>query len=202
MNPRRLSDRTAQAEPARLESRLRELNHEARILRVVRGDASPADVLGGRAERGKEPDSRYFMHSEAPPSRYSNLAPSPDAGGVHTAGIRSVGIVRDEPVHAATLALFVSALAENCGEDLLRVKGIVNVAEQPEKPAVIHGVQHVYHPPQWLERWPSGDRRTRIVFIGYVDARAWAGGLLDLLDGEVAGQLVRTRAGPFAAESY
>jgi G3E family GTPase len=50
------------------------------------------------------------------------------------------------------------------GPDLLRVKGIVNVAEY-DGPVVIHGVQHVFHPPAVLDAWPSDDRRTRIVFI-------------------------------------
>jgi G3E family GTPase len=45
------------------------------------------------------------------------------------------------------------------------VKGIVNVAELPENPLVIHGIQHVFHPPARLERWPDDDRRTRIVLI-------------------------------------
>ena len=31
--------------------------------------------------------------------------------------------------------------------------------------AVIHGVQHLIHPPGHLERWPDADRRSRIVFI-------------------------------------
>jgi Putative GTPases (G3E family) len=56
-------------------------------------------------------------------------------------------------------------LIANRGEDLLRVKGIVNVAEKPGEPCVIHGVQHVFHEPTWLEAWPSEDRRSRIVFI-------------------------------------
>ena len=50
------------------------------------------------------------------------------------------------------------------GPDLLRIKGIVNVAEI-DRPVVIHGVQHVFHPPAVLDVWPSEDRRTRIVFI-------------------------------------
>ncbi|WP_430636465.1 GTP-binding protein [Sphingomonas hankookensis] len=50
------------------------------------------------------------------------------------------------------------------GADLLRVKGIVNLAGHAA-PVVVHGVQHVFHPPVELERWPSDDRRTRMVFI-------------------------------------
>ncbi len=54
---------------------------------------------------------------------------------------------------------------ERRSAELLRVKGIVNIAECPDEPLVIHGVQHVFHPPLRLSRWPSDDRRTRIVFI-------------------------------------
>ena len=108
------------------------------------------------------------------------------AGHRHTPGIATVCLLRDRPVHAATLALFVSALAENCGGDLLRMKGIVNVAENAGQPAVIHGVQHVYHAPEWLRGWPSADQRTRIVFIGRGLRPAWLETLLDLLEAEVA----------------
>ena len=44
------------------------------------------------------------------------------------------------------------------------MKGIVNIAGE-ERPAVIHGVQHIFHPVQWLETWPDNDRRTKLVFI-------------------------------------
>jgi G3E family GTPase len=48
------------------------------------------------------------------------------------------------------------------GQDLLRVKGIVNVEGQPR---VVQGVGHVFHPPVALDRWPSEDAGTRLVFI-------------------------------------
>jgi len=50
------------------------------------------------------------------------------------------------------------------GPDLLRVKGLVNVADRAG-PLVIQGVQHIFHPPVELDAWPGDDRRTRIVFI-------------------------------------
>jgi G3E family GTPase len=34
-----------------------------------------------------------------------------------------------------------------------------------ERPVVIHGVQHLFHPPGALDAWPDSDRRSRIVFI-------------------------------------
>jgi len=45
------------------------------------------------------------------------------------------------------------------------MKGVVRISETPERPLVVHGVQHVFHPPSYLERWPDADRRTRLVFI-------------------------------------
>lgn len=49
------------------------------------------------------------------------------------------------------------------GQDVLRIKGILNL-EGFEQPAVIHGVQHIFHPPVMLDAWPSDDHRSRIVF--------------------------------------
>src|SRR5262245_43352750 len=46
----------------------------------------------------------------------------------HAADIRTYAITRERPIHAVTLTLFLEALAEHCGADLLRLKGIVNVA--------------------------------------------------------------------------
>jgi G3E family GTPase len=67
------------------------------------------------------------------------------------------------------------------GEDFLRVKGLVQQAEDPDRPLVIHGVQHLFHPPELLPAWPSAERRTRIVFITRgVDAQAM-GETLDVL---------------------
>ena len=104
----------------------------------------------------------------------------------HDADIKAYAIVRAEPIRAVALTLFLEALAEHCGADLLRLKGIVNIAESPDQPAVIHGVQHVFHPPAWLERWPSDDRRSRIVFIARRIPQRWVEVLLDAIGAEVA----------------
>ena len=113
--------------------------------------------------------------------------------GGHAAEISCFAILREEPLRAVTLTLLLEALAEHCGGDLLRLKGIVNVAESPDRPAVIHGVQHVFHPPAWLDRWPSADRRTRLVFIVRDIPQAWIEALLAALEAEVeevAGNIV------------
>ena len=91
----------------------------------------------------------------------------------HSGGITSFVIVRDDPLPRDGFYAWLDMVIAMRGEDLLRVKGIVNLAEQPEQPLVFHGVQHLYQPPVWLPAWPSADRRTRIVFITRgVDAEA------------------------------
>jgi G3E family GTPase len=99
--------------------------------------------------------------------------------------IATVSFYRDEPIHALTLTLLLQTLAEQCGANLLRLKGIVAIAEIPERPAVLHGVQHVFHPPTWLERWPSTDHRSRFVFIGRNLSRPWLEALIDVIEEEV-----------------
>src|SRR5258707_6229930 len=94
-------------------------------------------------------------------------------------------MVREAPIPAVALTLLLETLAEHCGSDLLRLKGIVNILESPGRPAVIHGVQHVFHAPAWLARWPSDDRRSRIVVIARGIPQAWIEALLDALEAEV-----------------
>ena len=83
----------------------------------------------------------------------------------HGDDIQAYSLILDEPVNTMAFTVALELLIANQGENLLRVKGIVHLLEQPGYPAVIHGVQHVFHDPVWLDDWPSEDRRTRLVFI-------------------------------------
>jgi G3E family GTPase len=83
----------------------------------------------------------------------------------HDETIRAFCLTSDEPIRQGTLDMFLDLLRSSQGAKLLRVKGLVALAEDPEHPVVIHGVQHVIHVPAVLPRWPSQDRRSRIVFI-------------------------------------
>jgi G3E family GTPase len=103
----------------------------------------------------------------------------------HHGGINTFCLRRQKPLHAVTLGLFLQVVAEHCGARLLRLKGLADVVESPGRPAVIHGVQHVFHPPTWLDAWPDDDRSTRIVVISQgLDAR-WLQDLLEVLEEEV-----------------
>ena len=109
----------------------------------------------------------------------------PDAPAHHTGGIESTVVHRTASVPAAALTLWLQSLAEHCGGRLLRLKGLVDVAEMPGRPAVIHAVQHVVAPLDWLDRWPGDGRRSRIVLIGEGIPRHFPARLLDAIIDEV-----------------
>ncbi len=70
----------------------------------------------------------------------------------------------DQPIVWDALVAWLETLINAKGDDVLRIKGILNVQGE-EKPVAIHGVQHVFHPPSVLPSWPSEDKRSKIVFI-------------------------------------
>lgn len=80
-------------------------------------------------------------------------------------GVDSFVLIRDAPLSREELQFLLDAIAQNLGPGLLRVKGLVNIAEEPGRPAVLQGAQHLLHTMTWLDRWPDTDQRTRIVFI-------------------------------------
>jgi G3E family GTPase len=160
-----------------LQARLSSLNPGAGLLTTR--DAAPATVFGGTsvAERlGASPE---------PPSR------GPFSLARHTGGIETFALQRDRPVPALALTLLLEALAEHCGSRLLRLKGIANIEELPGQPAVIHGVQHVFSPPEFLDRWPSDDHTTRMVFITQGVPRHLPSRLLDAIEVEVREEMER-----------
>jgi G3E family GTPase len=83
----------------------------------------------------------------------------------HDARIRAHCLRSNKPLDPRGFDLFLNMLREFHGPSLLRVKGIVALSDDLSRPLVIHGVQHVFHPPVRLEAWPDADHSTRIVFI-------------------------------------
>ena len=87
-------------------------------------------------------------------------------GNRHGGDIRSFSIVHDRPIEPMALDMFIDLLRSAHGEKLLRMKAIVAVADRPDRPLVLHGVQNVFHAPERLTAWPDpNDRRTRMVLI-------------------------------------
>jgi G3E family GTPase len=97
-------------------------------------------------------------------------------------GIESFVLTRSEPLSRDELQFLLDGISQNLGPSLLRVKGLVNVREEPGRPAIIQGAQHLLHTMTWLDRWPSADMRTRVVFITQGIARDRLKDIIELLD--------------------
>lgn len=83
----------------------------------------------------------------------------------HDASIRAFALTADAPIQQATVDLFWTLLRSVHGPKLLRMKGLVQVAEHPDRPLLLHAVQQILHPPVILDAWPDADRRSRLVLI-------------------------------------
>lgn len=88
-----------------------------------------------------------------------------DQASRHDASIKAFSIATDTPIPLNTLEMFLDLMRSAHGDKILRMKGIVQLADDPERPVVFHVVQHLMHPPARLEAWPDSDRRSRIVCI-------------------------------------
>jgi G3E family GTPase len=82
----------------------------------------------------------------------------------HGEAVGSFVVTYANPIDWTAFGVWLTALLHAHGENILRVKGLLNVRESAT-PVVIHGVQHVVHPPLHLARWPDESRLSRIVFI-------------------------------------
>jgi G3E family GTPase len=130
----------------RLERELRRLNPGAEMLHASFGDVSPSQLFDG-----EERDPRDLVYDESPAHSSSHDA-------------RALCMTFDEPLDWTAFGIWLTMLLKARGEDVLRVKGLLNVGA--EGPLVLNGVQHVVHPPEHLPSWPDDDRRSRLVFIG------------------------------------
>jgi G3E family GTPase len=82
----------------------------------------------------------------------------------HDDSIHAFTFTFDDALDWTLFGLWLTMLLNRHGERVLRVKGILNVADSPT-PVAIHGVQHLVHPPIHMADWPDRDRRSRLVFI-------------------------------------
>ena len=148
---------------AQLRARLERLNPSAPIIEAA-GDFDPDELLAADiydSERKAEEIARWISASEA----HGDHAVEHSSGATrHDENIRAFCMTFDEPLDWTAFGIWLTMLLHSRGEDVLRVKGILNVLGMPG-PVAIHGVQHVIHPPAHLERWPDAERRSRVVFI-------------------------------------
>lgn len=174
-----------------LGTRLEALNPGAALLDAAAGAATPAALLdvGLYDPATKIPDVRRWLNAEAYADHghdhhdhghghghghghhhghdhdHHHGHQDPHDRNRHDEHIRAFSLATDRPVPMAALEMFLDLLRSAHGPKLLRMKGIVRLAEDPDRPLVIHGVQEIFHPPVRLDAWPDPDRRTRLVLI-------------------------------------
>ena len=162
------------ADPETLEkltSRLKTLNPAARLIQATQGNVAVSELfgLGTYDPYNKNRNVQNWLNYEAyldkkQPERHSQPHQHSHNPNRHNDEIESFAMTYKEPINFVVFSFFLELMKGQVGPDLLRVKGIINI-EGRDSPAVIHGVQHVFHPVQWLDAWPDEDRSTRLVFI-------------------------------------
>jgi G3E family GTPase len=115
-------------------------------LASARAGAATLTFLGESLERADKGGERYLGARSA----------------LHDPSIKTLSLRFTKPFTWDAFSAALELLATLRGPDLLRIKGIVNVDGNP---VVVQGVQHIFHAPVALDRWPSEDTDTRLVFI-------------------------------------
>jgi G3E family GTPase len=149
--------KTDLADPVSLLRRIDMLNPGAPVIVARHGAVDPAAILNAGLfdPASKTPDVTGWLRAEAHADHHHD----------HDERVTSFCLTFDRPLHWHGMGLWLEMLIQTRGKDLLRIKGILNLAGQ-DRPVVVQAVQHVLHPPVLLSAWPDGDLRTsRIVFI-------------------------------------
>jgi G3E family GTPase len=131
------------ADPGAVKAELRSLNPAAEIVEASFGELDPGLLLDRPV---RDPRELTLAEHE------------------HAGEIRPFCLFLAAPLDWTAFGIWLTMLLQARGADLLRVKGLLNVGGAG--PLLLNGVQHVVHPPEHLDAWPDGDRRSRLVFIG------------------------------------
>jgi len=173
------SDLADSPQIAVLQQRLHALNPAAPIFTVRNGEIGAAELLnaGLYNPETKSLDVRRWLKAEAyddhghhehhehhPGHGHAHVGRDPHDVNRHDARISAFAIDWDRPLDWALFIDWIEMLIAGHGENLLRIKGILNVAGETA-PVAVHGVQHLFHPPVMLDAWPDQDRHSRLVFI-------------------------------------
>lgn len=143
--------------------RLRKLNPSARLLTTHRGEATAPRLfnMGLFDPVTKTANVQGWLADEAVARHHDHHH---DVSR-HDAHIRSFALREANAISPQGLELFLELLSAHHGANMLRMKGVIKVSDDPTRPLAIHGVQHVFHPPVRLDSWRDGIEETRLVFI-------------------------------------
>jgi G3E family GTPase len=142
-----------------LVERLRRINPTAPLRHGTERDVDAAVLLSSDAVEGNS--AAHSWPAYRPPARHDHAHRDRSR---HDDDIRAVALIFDTPIDWTMFGIWLTMLLHRHGNAVLRVKGILNVADA-ETPVAVHAVQHLVHPPRHLNAWPDADRRSRLVLI-------------------------------------
>ena len=146
--------------------RIRQLNSQSPIEFIRQGEVDPKRLidLGLSSSRASLKTLQFLGEV------LTDDAVSADGAGrylgqrsaAHNAAVKTLSLRFTEPFEWLSFSSALELLTTLRGPDLLRMKGIVNVDGDP---VVVQGVQHIIETPVKMDRWPSEDKDSRLVFI-------------------------------------
>ena len=163
-----LSHPETSTDVAMLSRGLHEINAGADIIHRQTVDLSTLFSPRPYAEVDRGEDVAGWLALEAAmalEAGHTSHSKQENANRRHGAGIRTFSIVTNTLMSEKKFRQFLDLLQKSAGQRLLRVKGIIATEDKPDKPLIVHAVQHAISDPVRLHSWPDDDRRTRLVFI-------------------------------------
>jgi G3E family GTPase len=146
-----------------LHAMLQRINPTAAVCESYRGETAADALLGqDRFDPGGRDLEVTRGLETAPLGPFRTLARA--GASVHTTRLNTFVLEIDRQINWIVFGVWLTLLLQAHGERVLRVKGLLDV-QGSETPVVVHGVQHLVHPPFHLTAWPTPDRRSRLVFI-------------------------------------
>ncbi len=163
---------------ATVKTRISNLNPAAPVIEALFGDTNPTDLFNAGLYNPltKTADVGRWLREEAYRDSEGHVYHRHGKDGHHhhdhrhdvnrhDEHIHSFSMYFDEPLKWAKIAGALDMLSQTHGANILRIKGLLNVAELDDQPVVVHAIQHMFHPPAKIDDWPDEDRRSRLVFI-------------------------------------
>lgn len=150
-----------------VERRLRAANGHAELHRSRDGDLPAGPILDGRLfDIGAKPAAvRDWLRTEAIDEAEHHRGPDAHDVNRHDARIQAFVLTAERPIDHGAFDMFLDLVRSSFGPRILRLKGLIAFSDRPDRPVVIHGVQHLLHVPAVLPAWPDPDRRSRLVMI-------------------------------------
>ncbi|MBT9244030.1 GTP-binding protein [Gemmobacter fulvus] len=151
--------KTDLADPAPVLAHLERVAPNARV--VAAADLTPEALfsLAAYDVAGKPPEVAEWLRFAQHHGHHAHSANN------HGDSVTAFCFMADQPIEARVMQMAIGALQQTFGPDLLRLKGLVEIAELPGRPTVFHVVQHILSPPRSLPVWPEGMEGSRLVVI-------------------------------------